>query len=998
MFENTFKIEHQADQYKLQLRHDEGFSKAKDRILIVLQMVPSVGLKEKDILPRGMYRTTLINVIKQAKKRSRVLGKPIEDAKFCVVNFNCRKHLDLSDKGKLEAESEFRDRLRLIIKKVKPTKIFFSGDAPASIVNTKDIKYKKGWILKYKDIPAVVSYDFDSMLANYCEAANLLGQFWTHLSYLLLGKHPFSLKHKTHKYKYIDSKEKFKVVYKKLLKSKEIAIDTETRNLSVLSNEIFTIQFAFIENPDVGYVVVLRHPKANWIKEDLEYVESKLKDFFLQDKGPLLDFFNGAFDLRVIRRQLRIPVIKHRVWDIQAGEHLLDENLSLDNDPPQGNLLATICRYENGFYLKAKFSKGDRYNIGSMDPDNEDVLKYASMDACCLLWIRQMQLKYASTLKIGERNYRSIYENHVENIMGEQVHQMSHLMEEGSKVDGQYLRSLLREDSPFNKALKNIENEISQYEAVKETNDIVLKDSGFKSKGLFKKVKQWGFKVSKPAHRAILFLKVMGLKHVSETKTGAPAIDKRFIAEYKDKYPEVADYEQYVKAKKVESTYIKGWLKILNTNSDAIKDSCIRAAYGFFGVVTGRLAAKKPGFQQIPSRGDLAKAIERAFIPEKGRLPFKFDFSAHEVRFWANVSKDTNLANAFKAGQSLRIQWIQTPTSEIKEKLKKKGDVHIQNVYRFFRKWVEKSDPLRYAIKAVIFGVIYGLSTKSLARDIGPGALAAKALKKETDKEKRKELKLTIKESDDLEYAKGIVKKTFEEFPKGNKWLKKTSKLAEEEGYVYSPLGRRRNLPAIYTGEKGVIAKQIRRGVNAPIQGSSSEIGSKSSRLIMLSYDKCQNKLLKRLTKTKVNLFKTRLKFIRVVHDASYFSTVYAMFIPTVHIAQYEATYGITKAIKDEFNFEFLVEPEIEIEFGATEDNHRVWDWSLPDLIECIKFTIEEADKLGFLSGSKDSVLEEVMRPYRDKRVRDFLQKNYPLLGVRNLDKQIEDALKLAHF
>ncbi len=42
--------------------------------------------------------------------------------------------------------------------------------------------------------------------------------------------------------------------------------------------------------------------------------------------------------------------------------------------------------------------------------------------------------------------------------------------------------------------------------------------------------------------------------------------------------------------------------------------------------------------------------------------------------------------------------------NEVLEDLKKRGDVHIQNVHRFFGKWVEKSDPLRDAVKAVVFG------------------------------------------------------------------------------------------------------------------------------------------------------------------------------------------------------------------------------------------------------------------------------------------------------
>ena len=41
---------------------------------------------------------------------------------------------------------------------------------------------------------------------------------------------------------------------------------------------------------------------------------------------------------------------------------------------------------------------------------------------------------------------------------------------------------------------------------------------------------------------------------------------------------------------------------------------------------------------------------------------------------------------------------------DLAHRLKKEGDLHIMNVFRFFRKWVEKSDPLRDAVKSVVFG------------------------------------------------------------------------------------------------------------------------------------------------------------------------------------------------------------------------------------------------------------------------------------------------------
>lgn len=81
------------------------------------------------------------------------------------------------------------------------------------------------------------------------------------------------------------------------------------------------------------------------------------------------------------------------------------------------------------------------------------------------------------------------------------------------------------------------------------------------------------------------------------------------------------------------------------------------------------------------------------------------------------MAGDEELASVFRVGQKLRQEWIQNPTPELKDKIKLDGDVHLQNVKRFFNKIVEKSHPLRDAVKAVVFGVIYGKGAKTLGND-----------------------------------------------------------------------------------------------------------------------------------------------------------------------------------------------------------------------------------------------------------------------------------------
>ena len=253
---------------------------------------------------------------------------------------------------------------------------------------------------------------------------------------------------------------------------------------------------------------------------------------------------------------------------------------------------------------------------------------------------------------------------------------------------------------------------------------------------------------------------------------------------------------------------------------------------------------------------------------------------------------------------------------------------------------------------------------------------------------------LFILSEDRSEYAQGIMDKLFAEFKKGKRWIDRMSKLAEEKFYVYSPIGRIRHLWAALTGDKAVVAKQVRRGTNAPIQGFASEIGTKASRRIMESYYEWAPKL-----KRMMNLdddYDYTIKFNRVVHDALYFAVPYAMVIPFIHILQYEATYGVTQAYEDEFGLKFTIEPEIEIEVSARDDHSFKWDWSTHNLQEIIHSALKDAEELNRLTGTVEETRNVIFVPWRNKMVRRVLQENFPLLGVHNLDNQIRESFKKA--
>lgn len=129
--------------------------------------------------------------------------------------------------------------------------------------------------------------------------------------------------------------------------------------------------------------------------------------------------------------------------------------------------------------------------------------------------------------------------------------------------------------------------------------------------------------------------------------------------------------------------------------------------------------------QQIPSHGNLAKIIKRIFIAKEGFILVEFDFSAHEVRCWANASGDRKLAESFRTGLKLRqkLRTLKKLTlksiRKIKKQIEDKGDIHSNNYQFFFGRSPRNKDE-RQGIKAVVFGVIYGKGPGSLAIDINP--------------------------------------------------------------------------------------------------------------------------------------------------------------------------------------------------------------------------------------------------------------------------------------
>jgi hypothetical protein len=227
-------------------------------------------------------------------------------------------------------------------------------------------------------------------------------------------------------------------------------------------------------------------------------------------------------------------------------------------------------------------------------------------------------------------------------------------------------------------------------------------------------------------------------------------------------------------------------------------------------------------------------------------------------------------------------------------------------------------------------------------------------------------------------FAADIIEKLFGDFKKGGEWLDWTKKHARDNYYTYSPIGMRRNLFSMATGINSIIAAMERRAANSPIQGFASQIGITAARLVVLEL----YKVLKKFGYIDKTTREMPAEILKAVHDALYSEVPYDIVLIYIHVLQWVATYGVTQYYRDEFGVDFPIEPEIELEFGATEDKAYKWNWTDAHLKECLFNTLKDQKAIGTLKGDPEAVLKQIYSVYDDDEKREYLETNYPILGV----------------
>ena len=257
----------------------------------------------------------------------------------------------------------------------------------------------------------------------------------------------------------------------------------------------------------------------------------------------------------------------------------------------------------------------------------------------------------------------------------------------------------------------------------------------------------------------------------NKTKSGHFSTSASVLEDLRGKHEVVDKLLEYRELSKLVSTYLDALPLQINPRTGRVHTS-----FNQTGSVTGRLASSDPNLQNIPTRTETGHQVRKGFIASPGNVLLSVDYSQIELRIVAHMSCDEAMLNAFRAGQDIHA----TTAAAI-------YDIPLDQVIKEQR---------RHA-KAINFGLIYGMSAFGLAAG--------------TD--------LTLAE------AENFVRDYFIHFPRVKEYLDGIRKLAAQQGYVETLLGRRRYFPNLKNPATAQIrAREEREAINAPIQGTAADI------------------------------------------------------------------------------------------------------------------------------------------------------------------------------
>jgi DNA polymerase-1 len=278
------------------------------------------------------------------------------------------------------------------------------------------------------------------------------------------------------------------------------------------------------------------------------------------------------------------------------------------------------------------------------------------------------------------------------------------------------------------------------------------------------------FNLGSPKQLGEVLFERLKLPSSRKTATGQLSTDEDVLTELAANYPLPKRILEHRALSKLKSTYTDKLPLMVNRRTGRVHTTYSQAT-----AVTGRLASTDPNLQNIPVRTLEGRRIREAFIAPPGHVIVSADYSQIELRIMAHLSGDPALVKAFRDG----------------------ADIHRATAAEIFGVPLGDvtTDQRRY-IKAVNFGLIYGMSAFGLAQNLG------------------------IERSAAAQY----IERYFQRYPGVAAYMQTTREFAREHGYVETVLGRRLWISDIKAGGGPRRAAAERAAINAPMQGTAADL------------------------------------------------------------------------------------------------------------------------------------------------------------------------------
>ncbi len=297
------------------------------------------------------------------------------------------------------------------------------------------------------------------------------------------------------------------------------------------------------------------------------------------------------------------------------------------------------------------------------------------------------------------------------------------------------------------------------------------------------------FNLASPKQLGEIFFDKLGMPVVKKTATGARSTDEEVLEKLAEDYPLPAKLLEHRSLSKLKGTYTDKLAQLALPRTGRVHTHYAQAV-----AVTGRLSSNDPNLQNIPIRTPEGRRVREAFIAAPGHVIASADYSQIELRIMAHLSGDESLLRAFQEGR----------------------DVHRATAAEVFGVELEQvsSEQRRYA-KVINFGLIYGMSSFGLAKNLGIETKAAAA----------------------------YIDRYFQRYPGVKRYMDETVEFAREHGYVETVFGRRLYLVDINGGSGPRKKAAERQAINAPMQGTAADLIKKAMVAVQAELDARQSQV-----------------------------------------------------------------------------------------------------------------------------------------------------------